>query len=178
MKEVCKNMKDCIAASKKFEHLKKEEIPAIADEDLRFAIMSWISGQISDDCSNEFKVISSLPKPCQNVYACCAIADEICNGGFNQLFFNATVQLIQIAREGFLEMGEEEIDELLEKAIEIYHDNEEKLQQFVEGACDSAAASFAQQLFHELDSKVVCHEKEFDAMVVAYIRKNEEYFGD
>jgi hypothetical protein len=175
MKELSKA---CITASKKFEHLKKEEIAAIADDDLRFVVMSWISGQISEDCSDEYEVIVSLPKPCQNVYACCAIADEICSGGFSQLFFNATVQLAQIAQKGFLEIGEEELGELLKKAIEIYHDNEEKLQRFVDGADDSAAASFAKQLFHELDSKFTCHEKEFDAMVVAYIRENEAYFGD
>jgi hypothetical protein len=183
--ELCSNAKNanrsieaCIAASKKFEQLKKEEISAIADSDLRFAVMSWIGGLIKEDCSDEYEVILSLPKPCQNVYACCAVEDEICGGGFNQLFLNVTGQLAQIAQEGFLEIGEAELSELLKKALKIYHDNEERLQKYSDGTAESFLASYAEHLFDELDNGISCHEKEFDQLVVAYIRKNKQYFGN
>jgi len=86
------SMDDYFQKQEKFKCLKKGELDSITDADLRTAVMSWMWGKFNEDWTNQYEIIESLSKPCQDVYACCTVVDEINNGGLNQLFFNSTGQ--------------------------------------------------------------------------------------
>jgi len=86
------SMDDYFQKQEKFKCLKKGEFASITDADLRTAIMSWMWGKFNEDWTNQYEIIESLSKPCQDVYACCTVVDEIYNGGLNHLFFNSTGQ--------------------------------------------------------------------------------------
>lgn len=50
--------------------------------------------------SDDFEIISSLPKPCQDIYSVYIIEGEVNNGGFNQCYFNSSRQFTN-GREWF-----------------------------------------------------------------------------
>jgi len=51
----------------KFKCLKKGELGSITDADLRTAVMSWMWGKFNEDWTNQYEIIESLSKPCQDV---------------------------------------------------------------------------------------------------------------
>lgn len=158
--------------------LKKGELAEIPDEDLREVVLNWIWAKFNEDWSDEFEVVESLPKPCQYVYACIAVTDEVYNGGFNQLFFNSTGYFAQLAAEGFEEMGNSELREIIEEAIQTYEDNIDILDQYDDGTIESFSASYEEHLFDHLDDRFYDETVNFEDMLIEYIRNHEEYFGD
>ena len=163
---------------KKFEKLKKGELTLIADDDLRTAVMSWMWSKFNKNWTNEYAIIESMPKPCQDVYACCAVVDEINNGGLNQLFFITAGQFAKMAQDGFAALGNEKLSSVLGAAIEIYQENKELLAKYNDGTIESFSKSYNEKLFDELDEEFSQEEPEFDRLLLTYIRNNESAFGD
>jgi hypothetical protein len=129
--EINKSIDEFIKKQEQYEHLKKGDIASIPDDELRNAVISWMWGKFNDDWSDEYEVISSLPKPCQNVYACCTVYDEFNNGGLNQFFFNSSGQFANMAKEGFLTIGSKKLSQTMLEAIEIYKRNEKLLEKMM-----------------------------------------------
>jgi len=164
--------------------LKSSEISNISDDSLLFEMISWIRRYIGDDWDNQdtnaCEDILELPHPCQFVYSCCAVIEEVSNGGFNQLYFNTTALLAGIAQEGFLEIGAEKLAEVMRQADVIF--NKIRLTLLPSAWCtiESFADSYDQHVFHTLD-QIFCDEVEsccFDNLLVSYIRKHETCFGE
>jgi len=118
--------------------------------------MSWTWNKFDEDWKNQYEVIKSLPKPCQDVYACCTVVDKINNGGLNQLFFNSTGQLARMAQDGFLAIGNANLSRIMKVAIEVFNEN----------------------FFDKLDDDFSFQEPKFDSLLETYIRINVSVFGD
>ena len=172
------SVNDYLHKLEEFKKLKKGDLASIADADLRTTVMSWMWGKFNEDWTNQYEVIESLLKPCQDVYACCTVVDEINNGGLNQLFFNSTGQFAKMAQEGFSSLGNEKLSSILKSAIEIYKENEELLEKYNDGTLESFSESYNEKLFDELDNGFSEEESKFDKLLVTYIRNNESAFGD
>lgn len=158
--------------------LKKGELALLPNDDVRTAVMSWMWGKFNRDWTNQYEVIQSLPKPCQDVYACYTVVDEVNNGGFNQLFLNPTREFSQMAQKGFIAIGSEELSGVLGAAIEIYEKNKELLEKYNDGTIESFSKSYNEKLFDELDDRFSQKEPEFENQILTYIRNNESVFGD
>jgi len=176
--DIKKSMDDYFQKQEKFKYLKKSELNSIPDSDLRTVAMSWMWGKFNEDWTNQYEVIESLPKPCQDVYSCCTVVDEINNGGLNQLFFNSTGQFAKMSQEGFRALGDEKLSSIMRNAIEIYEKNKELLERYNDGTLESFSESYNENLFDELDDRFSEEEPSFDSLLEAYIRKNESVFGD
>lgn len=161
-----------------YKHLKKGDIASISDDELSNAVIAWMWGKFNDDWTDEYIVISSLPKPCQNVYACCTVYDEVNNGGLNQFFFNSSGQFANMAKEGFLSIGSEKLSKTMLEAIEIYKRNEKLLEKYDDGTVKGFSESYDEKLFDELDDEFYNEESTFNSLLIEYIRKNENAFGD
>ena len=172
------SMDDYSRKQEKFKYLKKGEIASITDSDLRIAVMSWMWGKFNKDWTNQHEIIESLPEPCQDVYSCCTVVDEINNGGLNQLFFNSTGQFAKMAQEGFQTLGNEKLSNIMRDATEIYEKNRELLKKYEDSTLESFSESYNENLFDELDDGFSEEEPKFDSLLEYYIRKNESVFGD
>ena len=175
--DIKKGIDDYFQKQEKFRYLKKGELASIPDSDLRIAVMSWMWGKFNEDWTDQYEVIESLPKPCQNVYACCTVVDEINNGGLNQLFFNSTGQFAKMAQEGFGALGNQKLSSIMKNAVEIYEKNKELLDKYNDGTLESFSKSYNENLFDELDDGFSEEEPGFESLLEAYIRKNESVFG-
>ncbi|HHU55656.1 MAG TPA: DMP19 family protein [Acholeplasmataceae bacterium] len=161
--------------SEEYRRLNKEDVKLIPNEDLKEAVMDWMFEKVDAD---EFIIISKLPTPCQDVYSTVTIMNEVLNGGFNQLFFNSTVEFIEMAHKGFVSIGLPKLSKLLNQACQVYLDNKEILEKYDDGTIESFSDSYEENLFDDLDMLFSKEEENFEKLIIEYIRKNETYFGD
>ncbi len=155
--------------------LKNADIPALSDEKLELAVMDWIRSKIKD-WLNPCQDLKQLPKPCQTVYSCRAVADEVGNGGFLQLFYNAMLPVAELSVEGFLELGAPKLSRVTEQALELYRDNKDKFDRLNDGTTEGFAAFFNEAVFDRLDRDFALESSALN--IAGYIRANAEFFGD
>ena len=167
---------DYFEVLEKYKFLKNAELPDIPDVILEHAVMSWMWTKAFKEGVEQYEVICSLPKPCQHVYSCRTVIDEVNNGGLTQLFYNDTGQFAKMSIEGFLALGSPKLSEIMAKAIETYHQNKPVLDNYDDGTLESFFDSYQEKIFEELDDKFY---NECDSInSFKYIRQNAECFGD
>lgn len=161
-----------------YKFLERSTVPSLPDSEVTDAVMIWMYNKI-ENWHSEYSIITSLPKPCQYVYSCYNIVQEVDEGGLNLLYFNQTKQLAQIAQEGFYAIGNKKLSDLMEKANKIYQDNKPIFDKYSDGTKESYIELYNEDLFDELYYDFYEEEvPSFDNNLVAYIRKNEIYFGE
>ena len=167
---------DYFEVLEKYKFLKKAELPDIPDVILEHAVMSWMWTKAFKGDADQYEVISSLPKPCQNVYSCRTVTDEINNGGLNQLFYNSTGQFAEMSIDGFLALGSQKLSDVMAKAVELYRKNKPLLDKYNDDTLESFFDSYAEKIFEELDN---IFYDEIDSVDMAkFIRQNADCFGD
>lgn len=170
-------MKDIADKEAQYKKLKSNEVTSIPDKELKEAVIYWMRGMFKKDWSDDFEVIHKLSKPCQYVYSCSIVVDEVLNGGLTQLYINSSARFIESAIHGFLEIGSEELFKILAESLNIYSQNIEKINKYDDGTVESFCSLYEEELFNHLDSKFSQVEAEFEPKVNAYIRDNESSFG-
>ena len=165
----------------KYKYLKKEDIADIPDNSdnmLEHAVMSWMWNKFNEDWSDQYVVISTLPKPCQNVYSCRTVTDEINNGGLNQLFYNywSTGQFAEMSIDGFKALGSKKLSKVMAKAVKIFWTNRRVLEAYKDGTMESFMESYEEKFFEELDDIFFA---EIDSINISkYVRLHASCFGD
>ena len=167
---------DYFEVLEKYKYLKNAELPGIPDVILEHAVMSWMWTKALKEGVDQYEVISSLSKPCQNVYSCRTVTDEINNGGLTQMFYNETGQFAEMSIEGFVALGSPELSEVMAKAVETYLQNKPVLDKYDDGTLESFFDSYQEKIFEELDGKFYDECDSIDS--APYIRQNAECFGD
>ena len=147
--------------------------PDISDEELELTTIDWIHSCFSGELATE-KELLSLPEPCQHVYSCLSVYNEIQNGGFNQLFVNDMLPLAKMSIEGFSAMGVPRLGYVINKAIELYKNNVHVLGAHNDGTGDGFSASYSLKIFDDLDDDFIDECGSLD--IAGYIRANIEHF--
>ncbi len=165
---------------KKYEFLNKEDISTIPDDELVYAVMSWMWSKFNTDWSDDFEIISSLPKPCQDMYSVYIIEGEVNNGGFNQCYFNSSRQFTQMAEGGFQAMGAAGFADIMIRANTIYAEIKDDLEKYDDGTLESFSESYENNPLNVLDDEFyIMYEREpLNQLCIDYIRANSEYFGN
>ena len=159
----------------KLEYLKNSDIPKLSDEELELATMEWIRSKFKD-WINQYEDLKTLPKPCQIVYSCRTVMDEVGNGGFLQLFYNSMLPFAELSIEGFLELGAPKLGRVTNKAIEVYWNNKHMFDRYNDGSLNGHSALAHENFFNTLDEEFAL---EFNSINIAdYIRTNDVFFGD
>jgi len=68
------------------------------------------------------RTFDSVPRVSARMYAAHFCQSEVCNGGFEQLFYNGTGVLAPEAAEAFREIGQTQIAALIESAMKLFGD--------------------------------------------------------
>jgi hypothetical protein len=160
----------------RYKFLKNSELSDIPDDVLEDAVMNWMWAKWQEEGLDQYLVIRSLPKPCQHVYSCRTVTDEINNGGLNQLFFNQTGAFAEMSIESFLALGSQKLSRVMEEAVGTFWLNRRDLEEYNDGTIESFCDSCKLDIFEELDSMF---NKERDFIdIVKYIRQHADCFGD
>jgi hypothetical protein len=146
-------------------------------------VIAWMRSKFSGDWSNEYEVIISLPKPCQNVYSAQTVTDDLLGGNFCYLFFYRQFAELfaEMSIEGFAALGLQKLSGVVAEAVELYRKNlqvfhhywnyDERIDGFLALCKDS-------DIFDELD-KMFCEEFASNRVYYGkYIRQNADCFRD
>lgn len=177
-KEFIESMKDINRKLDQSKYLKKGDLRTTSDDELRTVVMGWMWGKIEEDWSLETQILEDLPEPCRNVYACVTSMEEVLNGGLNQLFFNSSVKIAEMAQKGFRSMGLDELSVAMQKAIEVYEENKELIEEYDDDTIEGFSESYELKLFDDLDGIFNQAEAIFERSLIDFIRINEGVFGD
>ena len=159
----------------KYKYLQIGGLSEVSDDELEDAVMTWMWSKFDENWSNQYEAISALPKPCQNVFSCRIVIDEVNNGGLNQLFFNSSGQFSVMSIDGFLALGSPELSSIMKEAVALYQQNKEILDGYDDGTLESFSASYEKKIFDKLDESFYSACESID--YVKYIRLNAVCFG-
>jgi hypothetical protein len=105
-----------------------ELINVLGDEEIDDAVIDHVNDQIERFSDRpRLEVIQSLPVGFQTYYSLWWLRGEIENGGFFQFFVNKGVEMGFLALEGCKRLNRPDIAALLIRAIEIYLEEEDKI---------------------------------------------------
>ena len=81
--------------------LNPEVLAKTPDDKLESTIFDFALGKIGDDFTNEEEVLNSLALGIKNLYVTTVVDQEVCNGGFNQFYFNSSRKFALLAPAAF-----------------------------------------------------------------------------
>ena len=96
------------------------KLKKLDDEDLFETIHGYADSKIQENPYNEVRIVSGLPDGFSAIYSTWLADVEICNGGFNQFFWNHGEDYGEVAADGYQLMGLEEHAVLMKRAIYIW----------------------------------------------------------
>ena len=133
----------------------------------------------NDNWSDQVDVVLELPHPCQYVYSCRTIIDEVNNGGFTQLYFNSTGEFAKLAEEGFSEIGSKKLADIMRQANDISVNAKLKLEEYDDGSIETFMKSYEEDFFNGLEDSFYKEIKmcDFGMLLVSYIRDHSDCFG-
>lgn len=168
------------AITGKHSGLLRKDLDSVPDEQLITTVMDWMWGKFNPEWSNQYEVISSLPKACQDIYSTFTIESEVNNGGFNQCYYNSSKEFTRMAEEGFKSIGAEGYADIMARANSTYSEIKDDLDKQNDGTLESFSKSYENNPLNELDTQFIAmYEKEsLEQLYIDYIRANAGYFGD
>ena len=115
------------------------------------------------------RTFDSVPKVSGMMYAAHFCQSEVCNGGFEQLFYNGTGVLAPEAVEAFRAIGQTRIAALIESALKLFGDEyprdwEERRSRLSEVSGD-ALSSLEEQFFALIESEAGGFQSAADSYV-------------
>lgn len=162
---------------KRYSALKSGDLDSIPENEIVFAVTSWIESKFSEDWRNMGEVINSLPTPCINVYCANYIKNEALSGGFAQAFFNSSRDYIGVAAAGFRALGYQKLADIIEQALKVNFDSGKKAAgHSIEDFLDFAENDDYRTL--DKDFRRVFDEGKFNRLARDYIIKYKKYFGN
>jgi hypothetical protein len=93
-------------------------IDSIADDDLEQVIVDHVAWKANADGVPDDTIVERLPRAISTVFTTRLVEDEIFNGGFNQLFFNSRMAIVERAAEAYRTLGALKHEGIIKTAIE------------------------------------------------------------
>jgi hypothetical protein len=159
-------------------------LDTINDDKLEQTIIDNILKKIESTNSykKQFKIIKSLSKGRQAVFATWTLEAEVNNGGFNQYFYNfaSSGQYAEEARDGFLLINAKKHADLTQKAIDIILKNAKELNKFKDGTLESFSKSYEDNPLNPLDSEFykLGETENLSELRIKYIKSHISDFVD
>lgn len=100
-------MRQLMASSKErpsLESVSKEELDRLDAEDREAAVIGWV-GRHLHSSTDALAAFAALPRGLQVYYLSFVVEAEVMNGGFNQFFWNASVQFAPFVEQVLMELG-------------------------------------------------------------------------
>jgi hypothetical protein len=117
----------------------------------------WDEINIYDGSDIFLETFGRVPLKAGLLYAAHFCQSEVCNGGFDQFFFNSTGVLAPEAVRGFRAIGQDQVADLIEKAMSSfgseYPRDRDHRQSLLDALDDSAFDSLDEKFFALIDSE-------------------------
>jgi len=139
---------------KRFRVLTRDLLDAIADDELADAIVQHVVLRAIDEGVDRATIVRAVPIGVRAIYTTWLVDAEVCNGGFNQLFWNPSGEFAGDALAGYELMGAEEYAAVMRGALAIWETERGPLAHFhAEGTLEAFSASCAHTTLGEADTR-------------------------
>ncbi len=161
----------------KYPVLTTEILEKIPDDGLEFAILDHINGKIGGDYERAHRIVLSMPKGFQMVYATWWVEAEVNNGGFNQYFWNPSGEFQNEALAGYKLIGALEHGKLLAEAMRGNQEIQATQEKFKRaGTIKAFGESYKDNPLNKLDDRFYEFKEDASALRIRFIRQNKESF--
>lgn len=160
----------------------REEIDSIKDDlDLKAAVGDWSTPKASSYTDALKEAMTYTPGK-RAVYLIDTLDSEVCNGGFNQYFFNKGTVLAKETINSLLLIGQTERAAILEKALKDYSFvRESHATAHAKGSPETLIEAFSQTYednpLNHLDSQYYKADSDIWKILASYIRSNPDEFA-
>ncbi|EKE28863.1 MAG: hypothetical protein ACD_3C00001G0004 [uncultured bacterium (gcode 4)] len=154
--------------------LSLDDLQSLSDTEIEGAIIDHITEcKVKDNYKKEYKIVKSLSKGMQNVYATWWLEAEVNNWGFNQYFYNSTGQFAEEARDWYAAMWAEKMAQIVDSAIQtLLSEQDLFIKTKKSWTLEAFSDSYKETKLGECDNKFYEIEKEISNLRLIYIRNN------
>lgn len=156
-----------------------EIIAAIPDDKLAWAMFDYIRLKAGKNYKRTLQVLANLPSGFHAIYHLFVLDGEIGNGGFNQYFFNGLDTDAEQQLEALKLIRASHHRRIFQKAFKI-HNAEKKIEElqrrYAERTIESFFSTYELTSLDECDKEWYALDKEFDTLLVRFIRRHSELF--
>src|SRR5687768_4181856 len=85
----------------RFRELTRDLLDAVANDELADVIVQHVLLRTSGESSDRLSIVRAMPAGVRAIYTTWLVDAEVCNGGFNQLFWNPSGELGGDALAGY-----------------------------------------------------------------------------
>lgn len=162
----------------KLDDLSATSLSAIADDDLEYALSSYVAEHI-EVRGGDFEAIETLPPRLLTWYVSYIVDAEVLNGGFNQLFFNPSGQYASMAPEAFDAIGAPEAKAIVTEALALLEQHAPALEAAADaGTLEAFMETYLDQPFADLDASYASKEEQWRTARLRFLRDNAGTLGD
>lgn len=162
---------------KRYPTLTVEILKQIPDAKLEMAILDFIECKAQREGVLERDVIKTLSPGFLAIYTTCWVGIEVFNGGFNQYFWNSSGDFAADAVAGFDLIGTPALARLMERAIAINKEDQDKLKKFKNPrTLEAFSESYKGNRLNDLDGEFYVQMKELSKARIKFIRANPHLF--
>ena len=152
------------------ERLDPTILASISDDVLEAALIDYVVAQWRQK-GGEAEALAAIPAPLRAWYITFVVDGEVLNGGFNQLFFNASAGASPEAPEAFEIVGLPQGAALMRRALAILEERAPALEEaHAEGTIEAFMETYDDDPFSALDAQYGEHEEEFRRRRIQFLR--------
>ncbi|MDR0917021.1 MAG: DMP19 family protein [Oscillospiraceae bacterium] len=175
--------KDYFEREAAYKKLKPSDIADISDDDLLGAVMTWMIELLDGKWSDEYSIVSAMPKPCMLIWASSSNYNQIHNMGLEAVYLEHNYrQFAEAAAEGYEVIGADKLAVAIRKANErigqivktVMPDGDtydEKADKLILDAFEEYIDEFENEFYEA--TRIYDNNR----LSAAYIRKHAECFG-
>lgn len=153
--------------------ISRDWLDSLSDDEIEFEIFDKILELIGNNFKDEHKIVCGLPSGLTYFYATWLLESEVNNGGFNQFFYNSSVNFIDEARDGLVYFGDIKLKELLDEAVEIFmNEIDMQIKTREIGTIEAFSESYEKSNLDTMDSKFYSMDYILSNLRINHIRNN------
>ena len=146
-------MKD-LRPDPRFRVLTRELLASLATDEIGEAIVHHVAHHVGSAMDRKAQIVRALPAGVQAVYATWLVDAEVCNGGFNQYFYNPSGELAGDALVGYELLGAEDYAAVMRAAIATRETERERMARFYDaGTLEAFSESYSHTELNEIDQR-------------------------
>ena len=159
----------------RFRKLTPALLHAVPDDELADAIVQHVVLHTSANATNRLSIVREMPAGVRAIYTTWLVDAEVCNGGFNQFFWNQNRELGGEALAGYELMGAEAYADVMRGALATWEAEQAGQARFhAEGTLEAFSASYAHTTLGEADERYLELRDAIRDVWTRFARENPE----
>ena len=134
-----------------YKELTEQDIDSTSDDDLLQVIFDNLMEKRPDDHEKEYETVMTWNKSRQAIYMIWMLEAEVNNGGYNQFYFNSSVQFAPQLPEVLKLVGANKFAALTQRANDLFEKEYEKITEHMDGSLEGFGKSY-EDIFGEFES--------------------------